>query len=779
MRIDSCCAGEIGNRDEKRGFDCHDAHHEDRILTSEHDHCEGNHHDHHDHEHHEGESCCTLPAEEYEPTEHDIPAGYRQDVLYIKEMDCPMESKLIERALTPFPEIDSLNFNYLKRELYIVHKGELAPFLEKIRKLNMTPQKITGGITAERAPEGIYAKSERWRLILSGLAAATSELFEFADWSSWGSAFFAFLAIALVGLSTYRKGWVAIKNRTLNINALMSVAVTGALLLGVFPEAAMVIFLFTLSEKIEAHSLTKAQNAVEKLLKLAPDNAQVVTERGIVEMPVEKVKKGDLLRIIPGGRLPLDGVITRGESSFDESAITGESLPVDKSVDETVYAGTINQQGEIEYRATSTAKDSTLAKIVKTIESAQVKKAPVQRFIDRFAAIYTPVVFIVALLIALLSPIFGISWFDSIYRALVVLIIACPCALVISTPVAIVSALTQLARHGILVKGGEYIEKGAHLTHISFDKTGTLTRGAPTFSSVIALTDAGEVAPLLDNELERLAVSLAARSDHPISQAIVSHYLQPAIEIDHFMAIPGEGVKGEWQGEALLLGNRKMMLNHQIPLEMIAPHLEAAEARGSSLTLFAYRGQIRALFIVEDPLKKNAATTISTLKRLGITPILLSGDHKGAVHHVAEAVGIDQAYGALLPEDKLTILTRYQEENHHIAMIGDGINDAPALAQADVGFAMGTMGSDISIETAHVALMDDDLAKIPYFLRVSRRTVTLIKQNIAVALGIKALFFIAIFIGYESMWAAVFADVGASLLVIMNSLRILKEDFED
>lgn len=779
MRIDSCCAGEIGNRDEKKGGDCHDVHHEDRSLTSEHDHRESDHHDHHDHEHHEGESCCTLPAEEYEPTESDIPAGYRQDILYIKEMDCPMESKLIERALAPFSEIDSLNFNYLKRELYIVHKGALAPFLEKIRKLNMTPQKVTDGITAESAPEGIYAKSERWRLILSGLAAATSELFEFANWSSWGSAFFAFLAIALVGLSTYRKGWVAIKNRTLNINALMSVAVTGALLLGVFPEAAMVIFLFTLSEKIEAHSLTKAQNAVEKLLKLAPDNAQVVTDKGIVEMPVEKVKKGDLLRIIPGGRLPLDGVITRGQSSFDESAITGESLPVDKSVDETVYAGTINQQGEIEYRATSTAKDSTLAKIVKTIESAQVKKAPVQRFIDRFAAIYTPVVFIVALLIALLSPIFGISWFDSIYRALVVLIIACPCALVISTPVAIVSALTQLARHGILVKGGEYIEKGAHLTHISFDKTGTLTRGAPTFSSVIALTDAGEVAPLLDNELERLAVSLAARSDHPISQAIVSHYLQPVIEIDHFMAIPGEGVKGEWQGEALLLGNRKMMLNHQIPLEMIAPHLEAAEARGSSLTLFAYRGQIRALFIVEDPLKENAATTLSTLKRLGITPILLSGDHKGAVHHVAEAVGIDQAFGALLPEEKLTILTRYQGNNQHIAMIGDGINDAPALAQSDVGFAMGTMGSDISIETANVALMDDDLAKVPYFIRVSRRTVTLIKQNIAVALGIKAIFFIAIFIGYESMWAAVFADVGASLLVIMNSLRILKEDFED
>ncbi|PWD83623.1 heavy metal translocating P-type ATPase [Ignatzschineria cameli] len=773
VNAESCCAVAKENREDERIIDCHDAQHHDCVADSK----EGA--DCLDaHEHPKGESCCTLPTQEYEPIESAIPAGYRQDILYVKEMDCPMESKLIERALASFSEIDSLNFNYLKREVYIVHKGDLAPFLEKIRKLNMTPQRVTDGAEIVSEPEGIYAKSERWRLILSGIAAATSELFEFAGWSSWGSALFAFLAIALVGLSTYRKGWVALKNRTLNINALMSVAVTGALLLGIFPEAAMVIFLFTLSEKIEAHSLTKAQNAVEKLLKLAPDNAQVITEKGIMEMPVEKIKMGDLLRIMPGGRLPLDGIITRGSSSFDESAITGESLPVDKSVDDTVYAGTINQQGEIEYRATSTAKDSTLAKIVKTIESAQVKKAPVQRFIDRFAAIYTPVVFVVALLIALLSPLWGISWFEAIYRALVVLIIACPCALVISTPVAIVSALTQLARHGILVKGGEYIEKGAHLTHIAFDKTGTLTVGTPTFSRVIAFSESGKESDQLEESLEQLAVSLAARSDHPISQAIVAHTSYPIVEIDHFMALPGEGIKGVWQGESLLLGNRKMMLHHQVSLEPIMAQLEAIEGQGSSLTLFAYCGKVRALFIVEDRVKANGSEVLATLKTLDMTPILLSGDHQGAVSHVAAQVGIDQAYGALLPEEKLAKLTRYQQNGQAIAMIGDGINDAPALAQADVSFAMGAMGSDISIETANVALMDDDLAKIPYFIRVSRRTVTLIKQNIAVALGIKALFFIAIFIGYESMWAAVFADVGASLLVIMNSLRILRENFD-
>ena len=750
--------------------------------SHDHQHNAGDHDHDHDHDHedehsHDEDSCCALPVENYEVKDSDIPAGYTQDILYVKEMDCPMESILIERALAGDADIHSLNFNYLKREAYVVHKGEIAPVIAKIKKLDMTAFLVTSGERVE-IQKSIYEKYETPRLVLAGIFAAISEVFEFADWSMWGSAFFAFLTIALVGLTTYKKGWVAIKNRTLNINALMSVAVTGAILLGIFPEAAMVIFLFTLSEIIEGKSLAKAQNAVEKLLKLAPDTAMQVIDGSIVEKAVEEIREGDVLRVIPGGRLPLDGMIIRGSSSFDESAITGESMPVDKSVEETVYAGSINQQGEIDYRATSTSKDSTLAKIVRTIEEAQVKKAPVQRFIDKFASIYTPIVFVVAILMAIIPPMFGATWFDSIYKALVVLIIACPCALVISTPVAVVSALTQLARHGILVKGGEYIEKGAHLTHLSFDKTGTLTIGKPVLSESLYFDQAGNQLAATDIELERLALSLASRSDHPISKAIVAGYSQRLVDVDHFEAVAGHGTEAVVGNEKLLLGNRKMMLKNNVDLAPVESELMRIEAMGASLTIFAYQGVVRAIFTVADPVKDNAGTVIAKLQAQGITPLLLSGDHIGAVKHVAQEIGIQNVHGALLPEDKLEILSSHQVGKQAVGMIGDGINDAPALAKADVGFAMGAIGSDVSIETANVAIMDDDLAKLPYFINVSRRTVQLIKQNIIVALGIKAVFFIAIIFGYESMWAAVFADVGASLLVIMNSLRILKEKFD-
>ncbi|MHC5225062.1 heavy metal translocating P-type ATPase [Ignatzschineria sp. LJL83] len=728
---------------------------------------------------HDRGSCCGGSEHNATIQDSDIPKGYMQDILYIQEMDCPMESVLIEKALANNTDIHALNFNYLKREAYVVHRGDIAKIMARIKSVDMTAQLITSGEEIVHKTS-FYEKYETPRLIFAGIFAAISEVCEFADLGMVWSALFAFMAIGLVGLTTYKKGWVALKNRTLNINALMSVAVTGAIFLGIFPEAAMVIVLFTLAEIIEAKSLTKAQNAVEKLLKLAPDVASVVTENGVEEKKVDDIALNSVVRVIPGGRLPLDGVIIRGTSSFDESAITGESMPVDKSVGETVYAGSINQQGEVDYQTTSTSENSTLAKIVRTIEEAQVKKAPVQRFIDRFAAIYTPIVFIVAILIAVISPMFGVSWFDSIYKALVILIIACPCALVISTPVAIVSALTTLARHGILVKGGEFIEKGAHLTHLSFDKTGTLTLGKPVLSETLFFTEKGD--QLVDSSfseedraLLEFAFSLAAKSDHPISKAIIQGKTIPFKEVENFEAIAGNGTKGEIAGNIVLLGNRKMMQSHNISLMAVESELGRIEAQGASLTIFAYQGIVRAIFTVADPIKTNAPEALSALQHQGIQPILLSGDHKGAVNHVAGELGIATAHGALLPEEKLAILSSYQINQQAIGMIGDGINDAPALAKADVGFAMGAIGSDISIETANVAIMDDDLEKIPYFIDISRKTVGLIKQNIIIALGIKSVFFLAILFGYESMWAAVFADVGASLLVIMNSLRILRK----
>lgn len=726
---------------------------------------------------HGGDSCCAIPEDNSEMLANlEIPDTHTHDIIYIKEMDCPMESALIENVLKDQPAILEIYFNYLKREAHIIHDGDLAPMVEKIRKIDMTPIVVTDGQSRE-VEKTLYEKYETPRLILSGLSAAMAEVAHFAGWSSWFSAFFALLSIALVGLTTYKKGWIALKNRTLNINALMSVAVTGAILLGEFPEAAMVIFLFTLSELIEAKSLTKAQNAVEKLLQLAPDVASVVSENGVEERPLDSVKKGEIIRVLPGGRLPLDGVIIRGESSFDESPITGESLPVDKSVEEHVYAGSINQQGEIDYRATTDAGNSTLAKIVRTIEEAQGKRAPVERFIDRFAAIYTPVVFMIGIAIALLSPLFGVSWYQSIYNALVVLIIACPCALVISTPVAVVSALTLLARHGILVKGGEYIEKGAGLTHLAFDKTGTLTKGAPTLTEVIPMHAAFAEE---HSDAMPFAMNLAGRSDHPISRAIVQDYAGVTLNVENFTAIPGQGVKGEIEGATLYLGNRTLMGEHGISLKAAEGAIKAVEATGASLSIFAKEDEVMALFVVSDPLKSGTKSALARLKESGLTPILLSGDHQGAVDHVAKAIGIDEAHGELLPEDKTRILQSHQRAKsanlpaQSVGMIGDGINDAPALATADIGFAMGAIGSDVAIETANVAIMDDDLRKLPTFFGVSKKTVRIIQQNITLALGIKLVFFIAVLLGYGSMWGAVFADVGASIIVILNSLRALK-----
>lgn len=730
----------------------------------------------HDHDHGET-SCCAIPEDNSEMLANlEIPDTHTHDIIYIKEMDCPMESALIENVLKDQTAILEIYFNYLKREAHIIHDGDITPMLEKIRAINMTPIVVTDGQSRE-VEKTLYEKYETPRLILSGISAAMAEVAHFAGWSTLFSALFAFISIALVGLTTYKKGWIALKNRTLNINALMSVAVTGAILLGEFPEAAMVIFLFTLSELIEAKSLTKAQNAVEKLLHLAPDVALVVNENGVEERPLERVEKGDTIRVVPGGRLPLDGVIIRGASSFDESPITGESLPVDKSVDQIVYAGSINQQGEIDYRATTTAENSTLAKIVRTIEEAQGKRAPVERFIDRFAAIYTPVVFLVGIVIALLSPFFGVSWYQSIYNALVVLIIACPCALVISTPVAVVSALTLLARHGILVKGGEYIEKGASLTHLAFDKTGTLTQGAPKLTEVIPMHAAFEEEHSLAMPY---AMNLAGRSDHPISRAIVRDYGGQSFEVENFTAIPGQGVMGEIDGEHLYLGNRTLMMEKGIDLSGADAAIKAVETSGASLSIFAKGREVMALFVVSDPLKKGVKEALKSLKDRGLMPILLSGDHEGAVNHVAREVGITEAHGELLPEDKTAILRSHQvakgkgTDGQSVGMIGDGINDAPALATADVGFAMGAIGSDVAIETANVAIMDDDLRKLPTFFGVSQKTLSIIKQNITLALGIKLVFFIAVLLGHGSMWGAVFADVGASIIVILNSLRALR-----
>jgi len=686
------------------------------------------------------------------------------------QMDCPTEEALIRKKLNGMTAVRSMEFNLMQRVLTIVHApNALEPILEAVRALGFQPELPDAGGQLGNTEE---PKKHWWPLALAGAAAIASEIVNWMGMPTWLAAALGILAVASCGLTTYKKGWVAIRNSNLNINALMSIAVTGAMALGQWPEAAMVMVLFTVAELIEAKSLDRARNAIEGLMKLAPETATVQQSDGSwLEVAANTVVVGNLVRVKPGERIALDGEIIRGNSSVNQAPITGESLPVDKAEGDAIYAGTINESGSFEYRVTATASNTTLARIIHAVEEAQGAKAPTQRFVDQFARVYTPIVFAIALAVAVLPPLFlGGAWHDWIYKALVLLVIACPCALVISTPVTIVSGLAAAARRGILIKGGVYLEEGCRLAWLALDKTGTITQGKPQ------QTDFELRADMDKNRVRRLVASLASRSDHPVSQAIAraaDGEVSTHDPVDTFDALAGRGVRGVIGGKTFWLGNHRLV--HE--LGRCSPALEARldqlERQGKTVVLLADERQALALFAVADTVKDTSRAAIAGLHRLGIKTVMLTGDNPHTAEAIAQEVGIDQARGNLLPEDKLKAVEGFVAEGT-VGMVGDGINDAPALARANIGFAMGAMGTDTAIETADVALMDDDLRKIPTFIRLSRATRAVLVQNIGLALGIKVVFLLLTLIGLGTMWMAVFADVGASLLVVGNGLRLLR-----
>ncbi|TRX73275.1 heavy metal translocating P-type ATPase [Pseudomonas mangiferae] len=695
-----------------------------------------------------------------------------QSRIRIAQMDCPTEERLIRTALAKVPGVNGLEFNLLQRTLLIQHEPEaLEAALEEIRALGFDPQpqeETTNAESTVASPE----RKPSWPLVLGAMAALAAELVHFTGAApAWVTAALALLAILSNGLGVYRKGWIALKNRNLNINALMSIAVTGAVLIGQWPEAAMVMVLFNLAERIEALSLDRARRAIRGLLELTPERATVLQGDGAwEEMDVSRVAVDSQVRVRPGERIGLDGVVTEGQSTVDQAPITGESLPVEKAPGDTLFAGTINQSGALEYRVTATASGSTLARIIHAVEEAQGTRAPTQRFVDRFSRIYTPAVFLLALAVALLPPLlFAQDWSDWLYRALVLLVVACPCALVISTPVTIVSGLAAAARKGILIKGGVYLESGRHLNCLALDKTGTLTHGKPVLTDVIPLKE-GQ-----DEALARvLAASLARRSDHPVSRAVAKADDGEARPVEDFAALPGQGVRGRMEGKRYHLGNHRLVEALGFCSPRIEADLERLERQGRTVVVLCDEEAALALFAVADTLKESSRQAIVALHELGIETVMLTGDNAHTAAAIAAEAGIDQARGDLLPDDKRSAVEALQAEGRHVGMVGDGINDAPALARAQVGFAMAAAGTDTAIETADVALMDDDLRKIPQFVRLSRRTARVLRQNIALALGIKAVFLAVTLAGDATMWMAVFADMGVSLLVVFNGLRLLR-----
>jgi Cd2+/Zn2+-exporting ATPase len=710
----------------------------------------------------------------------DTPDDSTRTVLVIDGMDCPTEEALIRGKLVGMAGVGALEFNLLERRLAVTHSpGALDSMLTALRAMGLpaTVQSEVGKAatsTTAAAPSPTRAKPW-WPLAVAGVAATLAEV---VSWSgaapAWVPIVLALLAIVTGGLSTYRKGWVALRNRTLNINALMTIAVTGAMIIGHWPEAAMVIFLFALAELIEAKSLDRARNAIRGLMNLAPDTATVRQGNGSwLTLPATGVAVGAVARVRPGERIGLDGVVTAGNSAVDQAPITGESMPVDKSEGDTVFAGAINGSGSLEYRVTAEASHSTLARIIHAVEAAQGSRAPTQRFVDRFARIYTPVVVAVAVLVAIVPPLLlGGSWNDWIYKALVLLVIACPCALVISTPVTIVSGLAAAARKGILVKGGVYLEEGHRITAVALDKTGTITRGHPSQTDFIALTGAAR-------DAQALAASLAARSDHPVSQAVARAATEAGValrEVADFAAIPGRGVSGSIDGQRYHLGNHRLIEELGLCSPAIEARLDPIERQGKTVVLLTRDAEVVALFAVADAVKSTSRQAIAELHALGVRSLMLTGDNVHTAEAIAREVGIDEVRGNLLPEDKILAIEELlaRKGNGRVGMVGDGINDAPALARADIGIAMGAAGTDTAIETADVALMDDDLRKLPAFVRLSRATASVLKQNIVLALGIKAVFLALAVAGQATMWMAVFADMGASLLVVGNGLRLLR-----
>ncbi|QBL82760.1 heavy metal translocating P-type ATPase [Burkholderia pseudomallei] len=757
-----------------------------------HDHDHDHDHDHghdHDHDHgHDGAACCAPAPVAFAPLPgaRKAAGGRVRSAFRIMQMDCPTEETLIRKKLGAMSEVAALEFNLMQRMLAVEHvPGAEAGIAAAIRSLGMTPEQADAGASGRGAlPAPADAPRPWWPLAVAGVAAAASEAATWLQLPVWLAAALALAAVATCGLGTYRKGWIALTNGNLNINALMSIAVTGAMAIGQWPEAAMVMVLFTVAELIEARSLDRARNAIQSLMRLAPDTVTLRQPDGTWQ-PVDaaQVALGAIVRVKPGERIGLDGEIVAGRSTVNQAPITGESLPVEKTEGDAVYAGTINEAGSFEYRVTAVASNTTLARIIHAVEEAQGTKAPTQRFVDSFARVYTPIVFAIALVVAIAPPlVLDGAWRDWIYRALVLLVIACPCALVISTPVTIVSGLAAAARRGILVKGGVYLEQGRRLAWLALDKTGTITRGKPV------QTDFEMRAADVDAALVRgLAASLAARSDHPVSQAVAAASAAQAgaggvprakpasfADVADFEAIPGRGVRGKIDGVPYWLGNHRLVEELDCCTSALEARLDELERQGKTVVMLIDGARVLGLFAVADTVKDTSRAAVAELHALGIKTAMLTGDNPHTAQAIAQQVGIDDARGNQLPQDKLAAVEALAAGGRAVGMVGDGINDAPALARADIGFAMGAMGTDTAIETADVALMDDDLRKIPAFVRLSRATHRVLVQNIAFALAVKAVFVGLTVAGMGTMWMAVFADAGASLIVVGNGLRLLR-----
>jgi Cd2+/Zn2+-exporting ATPase len=693
-------------------------------------------------------------------------------VFKIEGMDCHEEVAILQRRLAKLAGMEALDADVVGQRLKIKYDAA------KLTTSTIAEAVAQTGMRAwleHETPRPVAAARSRERLVLvSGIALGTGLVLQFVPGTlplTWAP---FLIAIVLGGIYTARRAWTSIQSRVLDINVLMMVAVTGAIALGEWSEAASVVVLFGLAQVLESRAMDRARGAIRSLMDLAPADALVVRDGSPVRVSVDAVRAGDRVIVRPGEKIPLDGRVHAGQSHVNQAPVTGESLPVDKGPGDDVFAGTINGRGALEIEVTRLRRDSTLARIIHLVEEAQSQRAPSQAFVDRFARIYTPAVLVLAALIAVVPPLLaGGGWAIWIYRSLVLLVISCPCALVISTPVSIVSALAAAARKGVLIKGGARLERLAAVRCVAFDKTGTLTSGRLQVADVVPLNGA---AP---RQILSLAASLESHSEHPIGDAIVARAAAEGLRTDgvqSFQALPGLGAQGVVGGHPALVGSRRLFQERQMWSDDAETVFERLSAQGASIVAVGLGGTAVGIISVADETRATARDTVQMLREQGIAHVvLLTGDHQAAARSMAASIGIDDIRAGLLPEDKLSAVQALRREYGALAMVGDGVNDAPALAAADVGIAMGVAGTDAALETADIALMADELPKIPYALRLSRATSRNIRANIGFSLALKAAFLLLAVAGAATLWMAVMADMGASLIVIANALRLLRE----
>ncbi|ARF18300.1 heavy metal translocating P-type ATPase [Sporosarcina ureae] len=695
-----------------------------------------------------------------------------KNVYRLQNLSCTSCAAKFEKNIRQIDTVEDVQLNFGASKLTVAGEASLLQLEEAgaFDGIKVFPEKQR--ISKQHTP--FWKKRENQTtiaslvLLLAGYAVSTTN----GD-HNWLSIALFLSAILIGGFSLMKEGLTNLSKLEFDMSTLMTIAVIGAALIGDWAEGAVVVFLFSVSEALESYSIDKARNSITSLIEIAPTTATVLRGTNEYEVDVEDLRINDVILIKPGQKIAMDGEVIQGDSSVNQAAITGESLPVHKAVGDEVFAGTLNEEGAMQVRVTKLAEDTTIAKIIHLVEEAQAEKAPTQQFIDRFAKYYTPAILIFSLLIMIIPPlVMGGVWGEWFYKGLVVLVVGCPCALVISTPIAIVTAIGNAARNGVLIKGGIHLEETGQIQVVAFDKTGTLTEGRPEVTDVLT------VSSLTEDQVLQQAASIEKFSQHPLASSIMRAAEKSPLgllAVDQFQSITGKGAKAVIGEHVVYVGSPNLFREMNTVEESIEQQILVLQKQGKTVMLVWSESRLEGIIAVADQVRTSSLKVIEKLHKMGKKTVMLTGDNQSTALAIGEQLGLSEVKAELLPDQKVEMvksLTQYGK----VAMVGDGVNDAPALATANIGIAMGGAGTDTALETADIALMADDLEKLPYTIKLSSRTKQVILQNISIALGLKIIALLLIIPGWLTLWMAVMADMGATVIVVINSLRLMKNN---